>query len=515
MATNRVTKWAKTTWKQLNNGTFAFQVQTVDNDGVLAGGGSGGGGTQYTEDDPASSNPTGNAQILVRKDTPASEVSADGDNIAQRGTAHGAAYVSLLDTSGNPVAVGGGTQYTEDAPAASDPVGNALMLVRRDTLSASEVSANGDNVAAKGTSKGELHTKNLDQEALTGAVNESAPGSDTASSGLNGRLQRIAQRLTTAIASLATLATESTVSAISGDLGDVADAESSSGDGTLIAIAKRLRTLLGTLVGTTGTISSTSVIKVAVFDDNDTQVTSFGGAGGSGTEYTEDAPAASNPVGGALMLVRKDTLASEVSADGDNVATRGTSKGEVYVKHVDTLPISAASLPLPSGAATSAKQDTAQTALDAIKTAVELIDNPVATIGTTPLLRVAIFDDSDTQITSFSGGGGGSYPAPQTRSDTYTATGAGTAIDATATGQKHFALQVTETGTVSAWTVTLEGSLDGTTYTTLLTHTKAGDGSGVTITQPQPLPMRYFRSNCTALTLGGGTNVVARILGMN
>lgn len=34
-------------------------------------------------------------------------------------------------------------------------------------------------------------------DPLTGAVNETAPASDTAASGLNGRLQRIAQRLTT------------------------------------------------------------------------------------------------------------------------------------------------------------------------------------------------------------------------------------------------------------------------------------------------------------------------------
>ena len=38
--------------------------------------------------------------------------------------------------------------------------------------------------------------------AQAGAVNESAPASDTASSGLNGRLQRIAQRLTSLIALL-------------------------------------------------------------------------------------------------------------------------------------------------------------------------------------------------------------------------------------------------------------------------------------------------------------------------
>lgn len=43
-----------------------------------------------------------------------------------------------------------------------------------------------------------------------------------------------------------------------------------------------------------------------------------------------------------------------------------------------TQPVSAASLPLPTGAATSAKQDTQQTALDAIKIAVEILDNVVS-----------------------------------------------------------------------------------------------------------------------------------------
>lgn len=42
------------------------------------------------------------------------------------------------------------------------------------------------------------------QSTLIGAVNETAPGTDTASSGLNGRLQRIAQRITDLIALLPT-----------------------------------------------------------------------------------------------------------------------------------------------------------------------------------------------------------------------------------------------------------------------------------------------------------------------
>lgn len=42
----------------------------------------------------------------------------------------------------------------------------------------------------------------VDLQALVGALTETAPASDTASSGLNGRLQRIAQRLTSMIALL-------------------------------------------------------------------------------------------------------------------------------------------------------------------------------------------------------------------------------------------------------------------------------------------------------------------------
>lgn len=86
-----------------------------------------GGGTQYTEDAAAAANPVGTTPILVRKDTPSTTVSDDGDNIAQRGTNYGAAYVTLLDTSGNAVSVGGGTQYTEGDTDASI-TGTAMLM---------------------------------------------------------------------------------------------------------------------------------------------------------------------------------------------------------------------------------------------------------------------------------------------------------------------------------------------------------------------------------------------------
>lgn len=58
--------------------------------------------------------------------------------------------------------------------------------------------------------------------------------------------------------------------------------------------------------------------------------------GGGGTEYTEDAAAAANPVGTTLMLIREDARAGSLTTtDGDNVALRGNNKGEAYTIDTD------------------------------------------------------------------------------------------------------------------------------------------------------------------------------------
>lgn len=102
-------------------------------------------------------------------------------------------------------------------------------------------------------------------------------------------------------------------------------------------------------------LTNSNPLTVAMVDSNGDQVSSFGG----GTQYTEDAPAAGNPVGTALNLVRDDALTgSLVSADGDNVAARGNNKGEQYVKATDTDTI--------LGAVTASP--TANTVLDRLKT---------------------------------------------------------------------------------------------------------------------------------------------------
>jgi hypothetical protein len=105
--------------------------------------------------------------------------------------------------------------------------------------------------------------------------------------------------------------------------------------------------------------------------------------------------------------------------------------------------------------------------------------------------------------------------AMQTRSDTYTGTGNGTAVNVATLGMSKFALQVKQTGTVTSWQVDLEASLDGTNFVQIASHTKAGDGDGaVVFTGANQFPALYFRTRCVGLTLGGGTNVVATIVGM-
>lgn len=96
-------------------------------------------------------------------------------------------------TQADPLPVDAGlTAYTEDDPAAANPAGGVLILVRRDALTAAEVSADGDNVAAKGTAKGELCVNDAALAALIGEV-QASPTANT----VLDRLKTIATALST------------------------------------------------------------------------------------------------------------------------------------------------------------------------------------------------------------------------------------------------------------------------------------------------------------------------------
>ena len=99
----------------------------------------------YAEDVASGAGDTGILSFVARLDTPVANagVGTDGD------------YTTPIVDNFRKLWVTG--SYIEDVAAASDPTGQIIMAVRRDTLSATEVSADGDNIALKATSKGKLH----------------------------------------------------------------------------------------------------------------------------------------------------------------------------------------------------------------------------------------------------------------------------------------------------------------------------------------------------------------------
>src|SRR6187551_3774163 len=57
---------------------------------------------------------------------------------------------------------GSGTEYTEDGAAVANPTGGAIMLVRRDSPSVSEVTADGDIITWRGNSRGFAYVTDID-----------------------------------------------------------------------------------------------------------------------------------------------------------------------------------------------------------------------------------------------------------------------------------------------------------------------------------------------------------------
>lgn len=136
---------------------------------------------QLLDDVPAGMNAAfskGNPVMGQLDDT--STTVATEDNVAPvRITAQRALHTNLRNNAGTEVGTSG-------APLRIDPTGTTTQPISAASLPLPTGAATETTQVANGV--------------LIGAVNETAPASDTASSGLNGRLQRIAQRLTSLIA---------------------------------------------------------------------------------------------------------------------------------------------------------------------------------------------------------------------------------------------------------------------------------------------------------------------------
>ena len=98
------------------------------------------------------------------------------------------------------------------------------------------------------------------------------------------------------------------------------------------------------------------------------------------------------------------------------------------------------------------------------------------------------------------------------RNDSYAATGVGVTVSCSAP-VRDFSVCVKGTGAgATSWTVLVEGSNDGINWTTIISHTDS-DGDGKTKVAVD-FPVNFFRSHCSAVSLGSATAIVAQIVGM-
>lgn len=103
-----------------------------------------------------------------------------------------------------------------------------------------------------------------------------------------------------------------------------------------------------------------------------------------------------------------------------------------------------------------------------------------------------------------------------TRTDTFTAAGqVGVTVDTAINVAELFAMQVKGTGgAATTWDIRLEGSLNGTNFSTILAHTNVTGDGAVVWSGALSSPTLFFRSRIDALNLGASaTNVVVTILG--
>lgn len=105
-------------------------------------------------------------------------------------------------------------------------------------------------------------------------------------------------------------------------------------------------------------------------------------------------------------------------------------------------------------------------------------------------------------------------PDPLIISEGVTATGAKAAVR-NDTGAKFFTIQVKgRAAGATAWTVDVQGSLNGTEWTTIVSHGTADADGTVKNSGATPWPVLYIRINTTALTIGSAAVLDIKVNGL-
>lgn len=203
----------------------------------------------------------------------------------------------IVDASGDAItSFGGGTQYTEDAAAAANPVGTALNLVRDDALGGSLTTADGDNVAARGNNKGEQYVKDTDAGTSL-AVIDDWDESDRAK-----------------------------VNLIVGQAGVQGGSGAVSNTTQRVVLATDVALPAGT--NAIGKLSANSGV-----DIGDTDVTSVvPGTGATNLGKAIDTATGATDTGVLALVTRDDALSTLTPADGDNTTLRVDSTGAAWTR---------------------------------------------------------------------------------------------------------------------------------------------------------------------------------------
>lgn len=297
---------------------------------------------------------------------------------------------------------GGGTQYTEDAAAVGDPVGNVFILVRDDARGGGLTTANGDNVAARGTNAGELYVKHVDTLTVTISSVDTSGGSVPVSVGGTVTVSGTVDPTTAASWGLraedAAHASGHTGVFVLAVRSDTA-AQTAGTDGDYCALISDSTGRLHVNVGNTVTVGSHNVTNAGTF-----AVQATVAAGATNIAKAEDVASADADVGVPAMAVRKATPANTSGTDGDYEFLQ-MSAGRLWVD------ASGVTLTVGSHAVTNAGTFAVQVDGSAL-TALQLIDDPVFsddaafTPGTSKVM-VAGFQADETSTDSVDEGDAG------------------------------------------------------------------------------------------------------------
>lgn len=344
--------------------------------------------------------------------------------------------VTLHDSSGNEIAVGGGTQYDEDTAHSSGDKVTMAGVVRADTA-ASPAGSDGDRSCLITDSTGRLwcnvsNTVTVASHAVTNAGTFAVQAAQSGTwniTDISGTVSLPTGASTEAkqdieIALLQSL--DGSLSSIDADTGNIAGCVSGAelqvdvvgalpagtnniGDVDVLSVTPGTGAAsLGKAIDSVAGSTDTGVAMLAIRDDSLSTLTPADGdwvpmrvsstgalhvtGGGGGTEYNEDAATPATITGTATMMERDDALSSLTPAEGDWAAMRCDANGALWTAVSGTVAATqsgtwnitnvSGTISLPTGASTLAEQQTQTTALSAIQTSVQLIDDAVGTFGT-------------------------------------------------------------------------------------------------------------------------------------